>query len=110
MWIQLQKYAGVTDWAFNSGETPMHPSCWQGHLEIVKELVKRGASIFAQDQDGNTPLDWAHHCHRIYAAALRGKGIEEEMPLSCSQHFVGSRVYQWSLQNCLSEDSLSTTR
>ena len=31
----------------------------EGHLEIVKYLVKNGADINIKNEDGNTALDWA---------------------------------------------------
>merc|ERR1712224_188549 len=41
------------------GETPLHWACKTGSKEIVKLLLKEGASITVHDGDGNTPLHWA---------------------------------------------------
>ncbi|HEX6535021.1 MAG TPA: ankyrin repeat domain-containing protein [Gemmatimonadaceae bacterium] len=68
------------------GETALHHAAWYGNLELVRELLRRGAPVDAvENQYGGTPLDWARHgetqCWRReegdYAGvlkALRGEG------------------------------------
>ena len=34
-------------------------ACLKGHLECVKVLLDGGASVFAIDDDGNTPVHYA---------------------------------------------------
>ncbi|XP_063913882.1 protein fem-1 homolog A-like [Zophobas morio] len=44
--------------------TPLHSSSFQGHLDIVKLLLKFGADINAQEAEGYTPLNgaiWNNH-------------------------------------------------
>lgn len=40
----------------NRRQTPLHLATSQGHLELVELLVKHGAAITAQDEDGDTAL------------------------------------------------------
>ena len=41
-------------------ETPLHYASWYNQLEVVKELVQRGADIFAKGADDKTPFDEAN--------------------------------------------------
>jgi ankyrin repeat protein len=42
------------------GSTPLHAACFDGHEQVVKELVEHGADIEAADIiNGRTPLIWA---------------------------------------------------
>jgi len=40
----------------NSGSTPLHEACEDGHLELANMLVENGADIRAKKNDGSTPL------------------------------------------------------
>ena len=40
----------------DDGDTALHMSCLYGHLAVVQECVRRGASVQACDEDGSTPL------------------------------------------------------
>lgn len=52
----------------NSGATPLHLAASEGLLDCVETLIQAGADILAQDDMGNTPLDWARMgCHREVA-------------------------------------------
>ena len=42
-----------------TNDTPLHLACWSNKLDVVKELVQRGADIFAKGEDDKTPLDQA---------------------------------------------------
>lgn len=42
-----------------SGETCLHAAAYAGSLELVKDLVRRGADPNARDNNGNIPLDLA---------------------------------------------------
>lgn len=41
------------------GQTPVALASWEGHKEIVKFLIKRGADLNLKDQFGGTPLHMA---------------------------------------------------
>jgi ankyrin repeat protein len=49
--------------------SPLHNAASDGHLEIVKLLLARGAYINVKNNDGDTPLISA----AIDAAAIRGR-------------------------------------
>ncbi|KAK4887174.1 hypothetical protein RN001_003445 [Aquatica leii] len=38
------------------GRTPLHPAVKEGHVEVVRLLIKRNANVNAQDEAGVTPL------------------------------------------------------
>ena len=42
-----------------SGNTALHMACANGHLDIVKLLLKHGANPNALNKSKNTPLHWA---------------------------------------------------
>jgi len=44
-----------------NNDTPLHWACCSNKLGVVKELVQRGADIFAKGEDEETPLDQANH-------------------------------------------------
>ncbi len=39
------------------GMTPLHDAVQNGHIDVVKLLVSRGASVNRRNKDGQTPLD-----------------------------------------------------
>ena len=39
--------------------TPLHYASANGHKGIVELLIAKGANVNANDEDGETPLDWA---------------------------------------------------
>jgi ankyrin repeat protein len=41
--------------------TPLMPAAGSGNLQVVKELLARGAHINDKDDDGNTALQYATH-------------------------------------------------
>ena len=45
----------------NNGETPLHVSATNGHLEVVRALLEKGADVNAKEDNGWTPL---HYCAR----------------------------------------------
>jgi ankyrin repeat protein len=49
-----------------------------GHAEVVKALLEKGADVQAKNSDGWTPLHWAcRFGHHDIAAMLRAKGAVE---------------------------------
>jgi ankyrin repeat protein len=50
--------------------TPLHEAAWNGHLEMVKLLIGRGADATIRDRShSGLPADWAAHNHRHEVAA-----------------------------------------
>jgi len=41
------------------GYSPLHDAVEQGHIDVVKLLVDRGASIAIKNTDGDTPTELA---------------------------------------------------
>lgn len=41
------------------GDTPLHIAALRGHIDIVKDLLEKGASVDITDEAGKTPLDRA---------------------------------------------------
>ena len=52
------------------GATPLHYSLQAGHIVISKFLVISEASINIMDNEGLTPLDWAHWMNQTEMANL----------------------------------------
>jgi ankyrin repeat protein len=45
-----------------TGQTPLHWAAWHGNVEMVRELLRHGAPLEAQeDEHQATPLGWAIH-------------------------------------------------
>lgn len=59
MKFMLDNYKIDVDYQDDNGNTALHKSSANGHLEIVCELLERGASINKQNNHGNSPLHWA---------------------------------------------------
>ncbi|KAH7650210.1 hypothetical protein FG379_003289 [Cryptosporidium bovis] len=55
----LDNYQVNVDYKDENGNTALHKSCANGHIDIVSELLKRNASINIQNNNGNSPLHWA---------------------------------------------------
>lgn len=44
------------------GDTALHHAAWYGNVELVRELLRRGAPPDAvENRYGGTPIDWARH-------------------------------------------------
>ncbi|KAH8582361.1 methyltransfer with N-terminal ankyrin repeats [Cryptosporidium sp. chipmunk genotype I] len=55
----LDNYKIDVDYQDDNGNTALHKSSANGHLDIVCELLERRASINRQNNNGNSPLHWA---------------------------------------------------
>jgi ankyrin repeat protein len=60
----------------HSHSPPLHQAIAAGHLDVVKLLVEKGASLDIKDTIyQGTPLDWARYCNQPEIAAyLTSKG------------------------------------
>ena len=59
--------------------TLLHCACVNGHLEIAKLLVRKGANIHTVDKDGRTPLHYAcWYGHSKVAELLLKKGANTD--------------------------------
>lgn len=56
---QLVAKGVVVDGHGYDGWTPLTVAAREGHIEVVRLLVKSGADINAEEGGGNTPLFWA---------------------------------------------------
>ena len=76
----LQNGADVNDNTLHAnGMTPLHMACCRGHLDVVQELVARGANVEATDEFGRTPLHLAcgnGHLDVVQELVARGANRE----------------------------------
>ncbi|MFC1563373.1 ankyrin repeat domain-containing protein [candidate division KSB1 bacterium] len=69
----------IIDSPDKSGYTPLIRAAIEGHLEIVRYLVEKGANIEAKERYQMTPLFWAiNRKHSDIAEYLIGKGADIE--------------------------------
>ena len=64
--------AGVDVEAHNQyQQTALHFAAGSGKIDVVRELIlEHNANLFAADEDGVTPLDWAHRAGRSVVVAF----------------------------------------
>jgi ankyrin repeat protein len=61
------------------GITALHLAAQQGHLEVARLLLSRGADVNVIDQvHGSTPIGWAEYCHQ---PAVRDLLLEDELKI-----------------------------
>ncbi|KAF8417707.1 hypothetical protein EV426DRAFT_356485 [Tirmania nivea] len=66
---------GGTDVSARTGDTPLHCASANGHQEIAKLLIDRGANIAAASKYGDTPLHYAsRNGHQEIAKVLIDRG------------------------------------
>ena len=62
----------------NDGLTSLHVSSQSGHLDVVRELLARGANVNAAANTGLTPLFQASFCGRVEVVrALLAAGADK---------------------------------
>ena len=71
----------------NNKETPLHIAAKHGYLEIVKLLVKKGASIDVRDENLSTPLILAAQYNRNQVAEYLIKKLVEKKDKWCIELF-----------------------
>jgi ankyrin repeat protein len=71
----LRRGANV-DFKGEYDRTSLHWACWNGHVEMVKELVSAGADIDAKDDEGWTPLHIASHDNLEICKSLVSAGAD----------------------------------
>lgn len=52
----IDQDANINEPSDYDGKTCLHVACAEGHADVVKCLLKRGASIYVRDRRGRTPL------------------------------------------------------
>ncbi|KAA0163707.1 hypothetical protein FNF27_07908 [Cafeteria roenbergensis] len=52
-------------WPTEDGKTPLLRASEHGHVDTMRLLLDRGASVDAADRDGKTPLLHAYHCSDV---------------------------------------------
>lgn len=72
----LLKMGADVNLSDNTGNSPLHPACFQGHKEMVSRLLENGANLRLKTHKGNYPLALAingdhdeiakYLFHRIY--------------------------------------------
>ena len=71
---------------FQDGGTPLFVACQCNHLDVVQELLNRGADIHAQMVDGATPLFiTAQNGHHELLKFLLKKGAEVDIKRKVSK-------------------------
>ncbi len=67
---------------FHSHATPLHHAALAGHLEVVRQLVDRGARLDLRDHLWrSTPFGWAEHGGQVETARyLSEKGSKSTSP------------------------------
>ncbi|OII75181.1 methyltransfer with N-terminal ankyrin repeats [Cryptosporidium ubiquitum] len=93
----LDNYKIDVDYQDDSGNTALHKSSANGHLDIVCELLRRKASINKQNNNGNSPLHWA----------VTNKKKEVVIKLLSDKRSVEEGGADVLLKNCLNKSVLT---
>jgi ankyrin repeat protein len=72
------------------GATPLIVTAFEGHKEVVEQLVAKGADMNAQDNEGNTALSLAsQRGHTAVVELLKAKGAKAESTAEKSKETKG---------------------
>ena len=66
-YLVVEHSQDVNAWGLYKKSTPLHWASFRGHVEVVRALLKHGADVTAQNEDGMTPLHWASRKGRAEA-------------------------------------------
>ncbi len=58
----------------------MHKASNNGHIEVVKLLLQKGANRFAKYQDGNTPIDLAIKAGHLDIVDMLNRHVDIKKP------------------------------
>lgn len=84
------------------GDTALHAAARIGHLEILVSLLRKGADIFAENEDRLTPFQVAVLHGRIECA----KALADEQPRLILQPFLTNPLqFEYSLSRALPQKS-----
>lgn len=79
-----------------TGFTPLHIAVIQNHAGIVELLLVHGADASATDDEGRTPLDWAHIKGLPGLVELLGGEIKDEaQPIGPEAPRAGENISLW---------------
>lgn len=72
----------------NQGATALHYACLYGRLDLVKELIKRGANQNIVDNEGRTPIDWARQNRGFIKHQFETISIDGERDARATRNFL----------------------
>lgn len=58
--LELAPHVDLTAQGPYNGYTALHDSCWHGHIENVRLLLKHGVPLDQKSHQGETPAEFAH--------------------------------------------------
>lgn len=61
----------------SEGRSPLHEAAGRGNLELMELLLSEGADPNARDDDGLSPLDWAHRAQCEQAVVMLSKVLKD---------------------------------
>ena len=79
----------------NSTITPLHQASWEGHKDVVKLLLARGAEVNQTDERKRTPLHMAStRGHKWVVKVLLDKGADANLIDECGQTALHEASYR----------------
>ncbi len=72
----------------SQGATALHYACLYGRLDLVKELIDKGAGKNIEDNEGRTPLDWARQDRMFIKHQLETISIDGERDVYAAKNFL----------------------
>ena len=68
--LAIERPQDVNSRSFTGEETPLHLTSREGHVDLSRLLIKHGADVAAQNEDGMTPLHGASGVGHVDVARL----------------------------------------